>query len=226
MFRVWLLLFVSYHVHIDKYPGICIWSIRTAAIYSSDDTWLRVRTRLCKDTWCCTAVYHIYIPGTQIFFLSGLGWHIPGLSQAPTWTPPPSITCWTCPAFLCFLHFFFFVLPFSHFFWILILCCSVFFFLGRKANRQQQLIRIFPSTAGTQPCDVSPSRLYHFLCRYRCDWRDQKQPYLCCHFNHMFHAFKTTINTSKYQLLLCLLHPSAITSPGHPVSVPIRHPRD
>ena len=40
---------------------------------------------------------------TLIFFLSGVGWHLPGL---PPWTPPPSITRWTFPAFLCFLYFF------------------------------------------------------------------------------------------------------------------------
>ena len=27
-----------------------------------------------------------------------------------------------------------------------------------------------------------------FSLECRCDWRDEKQPSLCCHFNHMFHA--------------------------------------
>ena len=31
-------------------------------------------------------------------------------------------------------------------------------------------------------------RLDYGSLEYRCDWRDQKQPSLCCHFNHMFHA--------------------------------------
>ena len=30
-----------------------------------------------------------------VFFLSGLGWYIPGLSIPPTSTSPPSITCGT-----------------------------------------------------------------------------------------------------------------------------------
>ena len=42
---------------------------------------------------------------TQIIFLSVLGWHLPGLSEVPAWAPPPSSTCWTFPAFLCFLYF-------------------------------------------------------------------------------------------------------------------------
>ena len=35
-------------------------------------------------------------------------------------------------------------------------------FIVRKANRQKQLILIFPSTGDTQPCDGPPSKLYHF----------------------------------------------------------------
>ena len=34
-----------------------------------------------------------------VFFLSGLGWYIPGLSRPPTWTTPPSIPCRTIQLF-------------------------------------------------------------------------------------------------------------------------------
>ena len=36
---------------------------------------------------------------TWIFFLSGLGWHLPGISGGPTSTPPPCITCGTVQLF-------------------------------------------------------------------------------------------------------------------------------
>ena len=54
------------------------------------------------------------------------------------------------------------------------------------------------------------------------DCRNLKQPSLCCHFNHMFHAaacfvFRTVFSTHR--------HPAS-TNPAHPVSVPIRHPSD
>ena len=56
-----------------------------------------------------------------------------------------------------------FVLPFSHFFRFFF---SSFFVVPslfiRKASRQQQLIRIFPSTADTQPCDGPLSKRYYF----------------------------------------------------------------
>ena len=102
---------------------------------------------------------------TSIFFLSGLGWHLPGLSEVPSWTPPSSITCWTVPAFLCFLHFFYTSSVFSFFSFLCFLIFvvpSLFYYTLRKA-RCQQLLMIFPKhTADTQPCDGPPSGLYHF----------------------------------------------------------------
>ena len=84
-----------------------------------------------------------------------------------------------------------FVSLFPHF------CCSVFVFTKKPAANSK--LGFFPSTsyqvwctADTRPCDGPLSRLSIFLCGYRCDWRDRKRPSLCCHFNHMFHAFKTT----------------------------------
>ena len=154
-----------------------------------------------------------------------LGWHLLGLSQVPTWTPPPFITCWTVPAFLCFSTF----CTSSVFFFFLFLCFLVFFVPSYfiRTARRQQLIGIFSKyVADTQPCDGPPSTLYHFYCRYRCDWRDQKLQSLRCHFNHMFHAFKRTRSCCQ-----CFLHPS--TSTKHyvvqhtqSVYVPIRHSSD
>ena len=75
-----------------------------------------------------------------IFFLSGLGWHLPGLSEVPTWAPPPSITCWTFPAFLCFLHFFgTFVFSFSiSYVFIYFSFFSLLQFLRAQGQQQQQ----------------------------------------------------------------------------------------
>ena len=39
---------------------------------------------------------------------------------------------------------------------------------------------------------ISHSRIFFIQFGYWCDWRDQKQPSLCCHFNHMFHALNIT----------------------------------
>ena len=50
--------------------------------------------------------------------------------------------------YVCYFPHSFFVVPSS--------------FIIRKANRQQQIIWIFPSTGDTQPCDGPPSKLYHF----------------------------------------------------------------
>ena len=52
----------------------------------------------------------------------------------------------------------YFMLLFSFFFLLLFRLR----FIVRNANRQQQLIWIFPSTGDTQSCDGPPSKSYHF----------------------------------------------------------------
>ena len=40
-----------------------------------------------------------------VFFLSVLGWHIPGISRAPTWEPPPAATAEPFGPFFAFFFF-------------------------------------------------------------------------------------------------------------------------
>ena len=96
----------------------------------------------------CTITRHLVLEinsQTDLdFFLSGFGWHLPGLSQVNTRTPPPSSTCWTFPASLCFRHFFCtFVFSFFPFLFFLILCCSVFVYtLNPTANINDDFFQV------------------------------------------------------------------------------------
>ena len=60
-----------------------------------------------------------------------------------------------------------------------------------------------------------------FMLEYRSDCGVTETSRLfkvCCHFNHMFHATACCVFKTAF-------HPSTST-PAHPASVPIRHPRD
>ena len=53
--------------------------------------------------------------------------------RVPTWTPPPSISCWTFPAFLCCLHVFcawVFSISFSSFLHLFLLFSTISFKFG------------------------------------------------------------------------------------------------
>ena len=94
-------------------------------------------------------------------------------------------------------------------------------FLRRRLyirKKPTNILDIFTSTADTQPCDRPPSRLYDFQHGYRCDWRDQKQPSLCCHFNDMFHVaaccvFKTVFPPIDIQQALLIVQHSSSAEP-------------
>ena len=64
----------------------------------------------------------------------------------------------------------------------------------------------WPSALWRAPVQTMP-----LLVWYRCDWRDQKQPslQLCCHFDHMFHAFKRT--RSSYYCCVFSTHQASTT---------------
>ena len=150
---------------------------------------------------------------TSIFLVKGLGWHLPGLLTSFHLNTASFYYLLDLSSF-SLLSPLFLYLRFSHFFFF-----SSFFVVPSlfipNANRQQ-LIRIFPSAADTQPCDGPPSRLYNFSVDIGVTDATKTSRLFCCHFNHMFHAFKIlrscccVFSTHRRQ---------ANTSPAHPVSV-------
>ena len=144
---------------------------------------------------------------TEIFFPSGLGWHLPDLSQIPTWTPPPSTTCWTFPAFFAFYIFFY--CRFFHFFRLFFSFFVAPSLFIRKANRLQQVIRIFPVRLTRSP--VTGRRPDYTIFSVDIGVTEVTKN------SRLFAVTSTTCSTLLKQLLrtqlLCFFHPS--TSSKH-----------
>ena len=89
-------------------------------------------------------------------------------------------------------------------------------FIIRNANRQQHLVWIFQARVTLSP--VAGRRPNYTIFSVDIGVTGvTSQPSLCCHFNHMFKAFKANINNSSYCCAFSI-HPAS-TSPAQPVSV-------
>ena len=126
------------------------------------------RSAMNINTWYWVLILYEYSCETR---LSEVDWYrlTSIFSERARLAPPWPLTSshLNTPSFYCLLDLSSFSSLSTFFLYFRFLRFSFFVFFVlvytiRKANRQQQLIRIFPSTADSQPCDVPLCRLYHF----------------------------------------------------------------